>query len=340
MAALVTAVLCLTTSRAQGQLQVGFYSTTCPNAEAIVRQAVTAAFANDPGVAAELIRLHFHDCFVERRPDGARCTAEQPQPPWLPGCRCGQSRPRTELPTHRVMCRYPSVRRPGQCQPHRVPAGRHDGSISTNGSAFGLPSPNLTADGLIQSFKNKSLTAEEMVIPSGAHTLDRSHCDSFIFKNRERLMSGTISPTYQALLEALCPTNAVQVTNVTTMIDLSTPTVLDNNYECLERNAMLKASVANETLRKEKFIAAMIKMGKIEPKTGTQGEIRLNCSFISPPSSSFASARAIEMLHPSSNNNAPRWRRDQHGLMHIMYRVQVVSMYTHSRSYPHTLERV
>ena len=65
MAALVTAALFLTMSRAQGQLQVGFYSTTCPNAEAIVRQAVTAAFANDPGVIAGLIQLHFHDCFVE-----------------------------------------------------------------------------------------------------------------------------------------------------------------------------------------------------------------------------------------------------------------------------------
>jgi peroxidase len=201
---------------------------------------------------------------------------------------------------------------------YQVPSGRRDGNISREVDSFDLPGPNLTAQNLTAGFEAKNLTAEDMVVLSGSHTLGRSHCNSFIFRNRERLANGTISPAYQALLEALCPANTGQFTLVTTEIDLSTPTVLDNNYykllplnlglhfsdDQLIRDAALNASVnafaANETLWKERFIAAMIKMGNIEPKTGSQGEVRLNCSIVNPPSSS--SAGMIEMPLPDSDS--------------------------------------
>jgi hypothetical protein len=45
-------------------LSVNHYSTSCPNAEAIVREAVKSAIGNNRGTGAGLIRLFFHDCFV------------------------------------------------------------------------------------------------------------------------------------------------------------------------------------------------------------------------------------------------------------------------------------
>jgi peroxidase len=48
-------------------LRVGYYSQTCGSAESIVADEVQKASYRDRGVLASLIRLHFHDCFVNVR---------------------------------------------------------------------------------------------------------------------------------------------------------------------------------------------------------------------------------------------------------------------------------
>lgn len=47
-----------------GALQIGFYNTSCPTAEAIVRDVVEQAILLNDLVPARLLRLYFHDCFV------------------------------------------------------------------------------------------------------------------------------------------------------------------------------------------------------------------------------------------------------------------------------------
>ena len=49
------------------QLQVGFYGSSCPQAESIVKQVVQKRFNRDKSVTAALLRMHFHDCFVRVR---------------------------------------------------------------------------------------------------------------------------------------------------------------------------------------------------------------------------------------------------------------------------------
>lgn len=50
----------------QGQgTRVGFYSTSCPRAESIVRSTMQSHFRSNPTIAPGLLRMHFHDCFVQ-----------------------------------------------------------------------------------------------------------------------------------------------------------------------------------------------------------------------------------------------------------------------------------
>jgi peroxidase len=187
---------------------------------------------------------------------------------------------------------------------YKVPAGRRDGRVSTKTDAENnLPSPLSNATELVGNFTGKGLTAEDMVVLSGAHTVGRSHCSSFTnrlygFSNASDV-DPTISPAYAFLLRSICPANSNQTfPNTTTAMDLMTPAVLDNRYflgltnnlglftsdEALLTNATLKASVdefvKSENRWKKKFAKAMVKMGDMEVLTGTRGEIRLNCRVI------------------------------------------------------------
>jgi peroxidase len=49
-------------------LAYNFYQTSCPSAEATVKSITWQMVAANPALAGRLLRLHFHDCFVQVRP--------------------------------------------------------------------------------------------------------------------------------------------------------------------------------------------------------------------------------------------------------------------------------
>jgi peroxidase len=53
---------------AAAQLSPTFYDTSCPNALSTIKSAVTAAVNKENRMGASLLRLHFHDCFVQASP--------------------------------------------------------------------------------------------------------------------------------------------------------------------------------------------------------------------------------------------------------------------------------
>jgi hypothetical protein len=56
--------LAMVTSVGATELDIAFYDFTCPDALAIVQRAVHTAMQDDARMPASLLRLHFHDCFV------------------------------------------------------------------------------------------------------------------------------------------------------------------------------------------------------------------------------------------------------------------------------------
>jgi peroxidase len=56
--------LMLHASLSAAQLTPTFYDRSCPNVTNIVRETIVNELRSDPRIAASILRLHFHDCFV------------------------------------------------------------------------------------------------------------------------------------------------------------------------------------------------------------------------------------------------------------------------------------
>ena len=180
-----------------------------------------------------------------------------------------------------------------------MPAGRRDGTFSNASEPLKFlvpPSSNLSD--LVDSFVVKGLDAEDLVILSGAHTIGRSHCSSFVPDRLET--PSDINAGLAWFLRSQCPADATPGGNdPVVMQDVVTPNKLDRQYykNVLAHKVLFTSDAAlltsEETARmvvdnanipgwwEGKFAKAMVKMASIEVKTGYhKGQIRKNCRAI------------------------------------------------------------
>ncbi|KAH8959401.1 hypothetical protein BDL97_06G076300 [Sphagnum fallax] len=308
-----------------------FYSQSCPKLHNIVRTVVKKAVARDPRMAASLLRLEFHDCFVNGC-DGsvlldntANFTGEKSAAPnkdslrgfhvideikeWLER-ECPQTVSCADILAIAARDSVVEVGGPRW----RVVFGRRD-SLTANITLADedLPSALYSGSQLVSNFESKGFNLRQMVALSGGHTIGFARCVPIAPSIYGRVTDDhSMNPAYLTFLEKACP-NA----SATTLIPLDddTPAKFDSSYYTnllggngalhSDRDIVNSAGTAldhvqhfakNQDSFFDEFAKAMVVMSNIQPLTGSQGEIRTNCRFVNAPSTASKAATVSPSL--------------------------------------------
>ncbi|KAA8524586.1 hypothetical protein F0562_011009 [Nyssa sinensis] len=185
----------------------------------------------------------------------------------------------------------------------RVPTGRRDGLISNSSEAVAnIPAPTSNFSSLQTSFSNKGLDLKDLVLLSGAHTIGISLCSSFSDRLYNFTGVGDQDPSldseYAANLKARkCRTPSDDTTIVEMdpgsfrTFDLSYYSLLLKRRGLFESDAALTTNSTTKSYITQllqgslqnfyvEFAKSMEKMGRIEVKTGSSGEIRRQCAVV------------------------------------------------------------
>ncbi|KAJ6708416.1 hypothetical protein OIU85_028658 [Salix viminalis] len=238
---------------ASAQLSTNFYGTSCPNVLSVIKSAVGSAVSNEARMGASLLRLHFHDCFVNASYLPFFIITSLGGPSW------------------------------------QVRLGRRDSATAGSVSDVNnnVPSPALNVSGLISSFSNKGFTAKEMVALSGSHTIGQARCTTFLPRiNNENNIDSSFKASTQAQCQDTTSFVPLDVTSPTSFDNayyrnlLNQKGLLHSDQQLFSggsTDAQVRAYSSNQASFRTDFANAMIKMGNLSPLTGTNGQIRTNC---------------------------------------------------------------
>ncbi|TVU31428.1 hypothetical protein EJB05_23112 [Eragrostis curvula] len=247
--ALLVVALCLHGAAAQSPLCEDYYDDTCPDAYDITRQVLIDAHQSDPRIFASLIRLHFHDCFVQGC-DGSLLLDSVP----------GMPSEKTSPPNNGSARGFPVVDAvkaaledacPGVVSCADILAlaaeisvelsggpswgvllGRLDGLTSDFNGSLDLPAPTDNLTVLQGKFTALKLNDVDLVALSGGHTFGRVQCqfvtDRLYNFSGTNMPDPTLDSAYRAFLSQRCPRNGDG--RSLNDLDPTTPDTFDKNY--------------------------------------------------------------------------------------------------------------
>ncbi|CAN1765210.1 Peroxidase 57 [Linum perenne] len=273
-------------------LQVGFYRSTCPQAETIVRNLVQKRFGTDKSITAALLRMHFHDCFV-RGCDASILIDSTPQKQSEKAAGPNQSVRGYDLIDSIKSALESACPSRVSCA-DVVALATRDAVALAGGPAYQLPTgrlDGLTSNSVTQFFQPLGFTLTEMVTLLGAHTVGVDRVTNFRGTGRP---DPAMDPTLAVSLRRTCAGG----NNPTAFLDQNTSFVVDNSFYReigLKKGVMLidqalatdrstsgivSGLARNEAGFRQGFAAAMVKMGNLGGSGG--GEIRKSCRVFNP----------------------------------------------------------
>ncbi|KAJ4759928.1 Peroxidase [Rhynchospora pubera] len=298
-------------------LQVGFYKNSCPQAESIVESVIENRFFNDFSITAALLRMYFHDCFVNGCDASILIASTDDTPSEQdagPNLTVRGFDIIAEIKSNleavcpnTVSCAdiialatRDAVVQSGGLN-YSVPTGRRDG-LRSDPNDVDLPNPSLTVSQALQFFTAKGISLNDMVVLLGCHTVGVAHC--VFFRDRLQDFNGsglpdpTLNRTLLTKLNKTCgPVQKPLNQDKTAFLDQNTSFFVDNSYykQLLVGKGILQideelafdSSTANfvKTLASNSsgflqlLADALVRMGNVQVLEGTAGEIRKNCSI-------------------------------------------------------------
>ncbi|GAB4856723.1 Peroxidase 21 [Ancistrocladus abbreviatus] len=299
------------------QLELNYYSNSCPNAEAIIKRQVTELYYKHGNTAVSWLRNLFHDCMVKS------CDASI----------LLDTDPKEGIESEKESSRNFGMRNfkyintikealEEECLstvscadivalsardglellggPHiEMKTGRRDSRESYMSVVDDfIPNHNDSISLVLSRFQSIGIDVEGTVALLGAHSVGRVHCINLV----QRLyptVDPTLDPAYAEYLKGRCPTpypdpKAVEYARN----DPVTPMVIDNMYykNLLKQKGLLlvdqelvsepttlpyvEKMSADNSYFLDQFARALLLLSENNPLTGDQGEIRKDCRFI------------------------------------------------------------